>query len=70
MALGPGKYDDLCTAPRLAAKARGAVLLMVIGGERGDGFSVLQAIDYDLTADLPALLRSIARQIEDSFVKV
>lgn len=68
MALGPGKYDDLCTAARVAAKAPCAVLLMVIGGERGDGFS-LQAIDYDLTADLPALLRSIARQIEDIFGK-
>lgn len=38
MALGPGKYDDLCTYVREKAKAEGAIVI-VYGGERGQGFS-------------------------------
>lgn len=36
---GPGKYDDLCTLVREKAKARG-VLVAIIDGEYGQGFSV------------------------------
>ena len=64
MPLGPGKYDDLCTMVRRKAKAHGAMVL-VIGGERGSGFSV-QA-DIVQTMQLPQTLRSLAQQIEDSF---
>ena len=39
MALGPGKYDDLATHVREHAKARAAIVI-VIGGEKGSGFSV------------------------------
>ena len=39
MGHGPGKYDDLCTQARNTAKAAGVVLI-VFGGEKGDGFSV------------------------------
>lgn len=35
----PGKYDDLCTMVREAAEAEG-VLLIVINGNKGGGFSV------------------------------
>ncbi len=39
MAIGPGKYDDACTAAREATKAD-AVVLVVLNGKRGAGFSV------------------------------
>ena len=63
MPLGPGKYDDVCTEIREKTKAEG-VIVLVIGGERGSGFSC-QA-DIFNTAMLPATLRSIADQIEQS----
>ena len=59
--IGPGKYDDLCTIVREGAKARGVVLL-VMDGARGQGFSVQATID--ILAQLPQMLRTIADQIE------
>jgi hypothetical protein len=35
----PGKYDDLCTVVREATNAEG-VILIVINGNKGNGFSV------------------------------
>jgi hypothetical protein len=61
MSLGPGKYDHLCTQAREGAKAAGA-LLIVFGGERGDGFS-MQAT-AETTMALPAILRMVADDIE------
>lgn len=61
MAQGPGKYDDLCTQVREQAKADGAVL-MILGGEYGNGFSV-QA-DFLAMLQLPSVLRMMADQIE------
>jgi hypothetical protein len=60
MAVGPGKYDDLCTLVREKAKAAGAIVL-VFGGEYGHGFSC-QA-DPVTTATLPDLLERIAADI-------
>jgi hypothetical protein len=62
MALGPGKYDTIATTAREAAKAH-AVILIVLDGTFGSGFSV-QAIGEDITANLPALLRQVANGIE------
>lgn len=62
MALGPGKYDDLASHVRGVAEADG-VLLLVIGGTRGSGFSA--QLTLDLTLRLPEILRDIARQIEE-----
>jgi hypothetical protein len=59
--IGPGKYDDVCTFARIAARADGAVL-MVCNGRHGSGFSV-QAPE-DIIADLPRLLRLVADHIE------
>jgi hypothetical protein len=59
--IGPGKYDDLCTEARVKAKASGA-LLIIIGGERGLGFSV-QA-ELWMLKDIPDLLRKTADLIE------
>lgn len=60
MALGPGKYDDLCTMVREQTEAAGT-LVIVLGGNRGSGFSC-QA-DALTTLRLPELLENIAKQI-------
>lgn len=62
MAVGPGKYDALATAARTKAKA-GGVILIVLDGSRGSGFSV-QATAA-VTLRLPVLLRTLADQIEN-----
>ena len=62
MALGPGKYDDLCTEVREKAKARGAILI-VFSGDKGSGFSC-QA-DVDITLVLPEILENLAKQIRE-----
>jgi hypothetical protein len=66
MAQGPGRYDELATYCRTQAGAI-AVLVVVIGGRNGSGFSiqVLEGADRALAGRLPALLRGIAADIED-----
>jgi hypothetical protein len=59
--LGAGKYDDACTAARLSTEAAGVVLI-VLGGPKGPGFSVQAPLEF-LTA-LPGVLRNVADQIE------
>lgn len=59
--IGPGKYDDICTQVREATKAEGIVLI-VINGEHGGGFSVQAPLVYHLR--LPELLRNVADEIE------
>lgn len=61
MAIGTGKYDALCTGIRERTGAD-AVMLIIIGGNRGDGFS-LQAAD-DVLGELPLVLRDAAAQLE------
>lgn len=63
MPIGPGKYDDLATIVRAQAAAAG-VLLVVIDGAAGSGFSV-QATP-ETSARLPELLRFMADEIERS----
>jgi hypothetical protein len=62
MALGPGKYDRLATIVREESGAD-AVIVLVLGGKMGSGFSV-QSRGVDLTAMLPGMLRKIADDIE------
>ena len=66
MAIGPGKYDDLCTLARgyvgIPDDGSGGVIVIVVGGRRGNGFSC-QA-DIVTTAVLPDVLRQIADQID------
>ena len=64
MALGPGKYDDLATFVFERAAASG-VIVMVIDGARGSGFSVQATAE--ITARLPAILRRVADGIESDF---
>jgi len=61
MAKGPGKYDDLATYVMEETDAD-VVLVVVLNGSRGSGFSV-QALAGG-TLLLPALLRMIADNIE------
>jgi len=65
MAIGPGKYDDLCTTVRESVEAD-AALVIIINGRKGSGFS-LQTADLGVLADLPATLRRTADQIEQSY---
>jgi hypothetical protein len=61
MMMGPGKYDNLCTAAREQADADGAVVIL-FNGKHGDGIS-MQAT-AELTVALPEILRNLARSIE------
>ena len=68
MTIGPGVYDDEATQARESTHAQ-AVALIVVRGDRGSGFSC-QAQE-DVILDLPAVLRSLADQIEaDAFKEV
>ena len=65
MAIGPGRYDDLCTQVRETAQAKGAIVI-VLDGHLGSGFSV-QA-DLASTRNLPNILETIARQMREDGV--
>jgi len=67
MAFGPGKYDDLTTEVRDKARADG-VLLLVINGVKGSGFSA--QLSPHLTLALPEILRDIANQIDQKGLTV
>ena len=57
----PGKYDCACTVARNLTGAKGC-LLIVLGGQSGDGFSV-QAVP-ELLPVIPDVLRLLADSIE------
>ena len=59
---GPGKYDDVCTHAREETKADG-VVLMILNGEHGDGFSV--QLPPLVLLNLPNILRMMADQIQE-----
>jgi len=61
--IGPGKYDDAATVARTATAAEG-VLLIVVNGSKGSGFSA--QLSAELTLRLPAILREVADEIERS----
>jgi hypothetical protein len=67
MAIGPGKYDDEATEVRTKTLADG-VLLLVINGAQGSGFSA--QLPLDLTLKLPQILRDLAKQIDESGITV
>jgi hypothetical protein len=62
VAFGPGKYDDELTEVRRRTAAAGA-LLLIFDGIKGSGFSA--QLSLELTLTLPAILRDVARQIEE-----
>lgn len=61
MAEGPGIYDDLCTYVREKSEAA-AVILIVLDGNKGSGFSAQSYLE-ETTEYLPALLERIARDM-------
>ena len=56
----PGKYDDLCTMVREASQSEG-VILIVINGNKGGGFSVQATLPIIIR--IPDMLESLAVQI-------
>jgi hypothetical protein len=56
----PGIYDDECTQVRKETQARGVVLL-VVGGNKGGGFSV--QVEPAILPVLPEILEEAAKQI-------
>ncbi len=62
MADGPGKYDRECQELLIRLHASTTVL-MVIEGDRGNGFSVVST-DPNTNVNLPKALRDMADQIE------
>jgi hypothetical protein len=74
MSLGPGKYDDLASYCMAQVKAD-AVVVIVFNGDRGSGMSGKElATEYDIALrplsrlhkKLPAVLRAVARDIENA----
>jgi hypothetical protein len=67
MSIGPGNYDEEATWVQKRTNAHG-VLLMIVDGNKGNGFSLasydMQAT-LEITLALPRLLREMANQIED-----
>lgn len=67
MAMGPGKYDDICTMVTKQvgiSELGGGVAVIVMGGNKGNGFAV-QA-DLRTTLMLPDILEEMAKQIRES----
>lgn len=62
MAQGPSKYDKECTLVRESASAKVA-LVIVIGGDRGDGFAMQAGTEVPPTV-VAKMLRNVADQIE------
>jgi len=63
MPRGPGRYDDIATEIRHRLKAAG-VILLVIDGKGGQGFSV--QLPRHLIEVMPEMLETIAREIRVS----
>jgi hypothetical protein len=64
MPVGPGKYDDLATLVRETTNAQ-AVVLIIVEGDRGSGFSVQALPPFVDGGTLVKLLRDMADQIEE-----
>ncbi len=64
---GPGKYDDLCVDILRKTNAE-CVLVVVVNGNRGSGFSV-NSVNHKIVFEIPEMLEHMAEQIRDSFPK-
>jgi hypothetical protein len=60
---GPGKYDWLASGVRQQSNAE-LVVVLVLGGSLGNGFSV-QAVAPEYLQKLPDMLENMARQIRE-----
>ncbi len=63
MATGAGgKYDEICTQNLFDTEAE-MVLLIVLRGNRGNGFSVAST-SLEAVCSIPGIVRQVADQIE------
>jgi hypothetical protein len=67
MAIGPGKYDDIASHA-LRITSADSVIMIVLGGSKGSGFSVVST-RLDTILSLPHLLRQTADEIEKDIEK-
>jgi len=67
MAIGAGVYDDEVTELRKRLNAVG-ILLIVFGGDRGDGFCA--QLPLQQTIETPEMLEHVARQIRADRAKI
>ena len=67
--IGPGKYDKECETALDATRAQ-AVLLIVLDGVKGSGFSMTIDVSRGFPLfDVPRILRDTAADIEASYAK-
>jgi len=62
MAVGKGRYDEICEAVREETGAFGAILL-IMDGDRGNGFSV--QVPPEVLGRVPELLQHLADAIQE-----
>jgi hypothetical protein len=62
MTEGPGKYDDMATYVQEKTDAQ-LVVVAVVGGNKGGGFSV-QSVSIELLKQVPQVLRDLADSLE------
>ena len=67
MPIGPVRYDKECEQVFKSTNAN-TVILMVLGGEKGSGFSVVSG-DPDAVNTLPMLLTEMAHKIENDLAQ-
>lgn len=67
MTLGPGKYDEEASMVQQITGAAG-VILIIIGGDKGEGFSVQATLPVTLA--LPQMLRNIADELASDVERV
>lgn len=65
--IGPGKYDLVTEHVRKVTGAEG-VLVIVLGGDRGSGFSM--AVPGYALDKIPGVLREVASQIEQDAIEL
>jgi hypothetical protein len=67
MPWGPGKYDDICTMVRdsvgISAETGGGVMVIVMGGNKGNGFSYVG--DALGLLAIPDILESVVQQMRE-----
>jgi len=68
--IGPGKYDDACTAARVIANAEVAIVL-ILNGDKGNGFSVQGSLHTHLTVEeIAGYLERIAAEMRRDAVRL
>lgn len=64
MAVGPGRYDELCTYVREQSQALAAVVI-VVDGNKGSGFSVQTFTPLNLIVLLEQVVKDLRAGLDD-----